>query len=127
MLELLVLLIIKHFVVDALLQTPYQYLNKGKFLHMGGVLHAALHGIGTGLVFMNHSIPIMINAMILDAIIHYFIDFGKVNITKKYQWSEYIDDKINKPYLKIYSNHFFIAIVLDQCLHFLTYVLLVQI
>jgi hypothetical protein len=48
----LLLLTIKHFVVDFLLQNKFQWSNKGTYGHVGGVLHAALHGIGTYLCFL---------------------------------------------------------------------------
>ena len=43
----MVLLQMKHFAVDFLLQTRYQWENKGTYLHPGGLLHAGLHGLGT--------------------------------------------------------------------------------
>lgn len=42
MIETLIFLTVKHFIVDVILQNPYQYLNKGKFLHPGGLLHVFL-------------------------------------------------------------------------------------
>ena len=121
MIDILALLCIKHFIVDALLQTPYQYLNKGKFLHLGGLLHTGLHGLGTAICFINESIEMIIMLSFIDFCLHYTIDYVKINITKAYHWSEY-----KKDHLRIYSNNFFIALVLDQCLHFLTYILLVS-
>ena len=37
---ILLLLALKHFIADALLQRPYQYLNKGIYGHPGGIVHA---------------------------------------------------------------------------------------
>jgi hypothetical protein len=34
-------LMVKHAVADFYLQTPYQFLNKGKYGHPGGFIHAA--------------------------------------------------------------------------------------
>lgn len=47
MLLLLLLLQIKHLVIDFLLQGPYQYLNKGTYGHWGGIQHAINHMVGT--------------------------------------------------------------------------------
>lgn len=126
MIEILTLLIIKHFVVDALLQTEYQYLNKGKFLHPGGLLHSWLHGFGTVICFYgsNLSVELLMILGSIDIIIHYIIDYTKTNITKYFKWSEYVNYNFGDNYLRINSNWFFIALVLDQCLHFLTYLLL---
>jgi len=127
---ILLLFVIKHFIADALLQTPYQYLNKGTFCHPGGIIHAAIHGLLTGLIALYVGVDILIihSLILLDATIHYFIDYIKINIGKLYHWSEYKKDNINNiEYLTIYSNKFFILLILDQCLHFITYIILTYI
>jgi hypothetical protein len=45
-----VVLMSKHAVADFYLQTPYQYLNKGKYGHPGGIIHAGIHVALTPLV-----------------------------------------------------------------------------
>ena len=125
MIEILILLTIKHFVVDALLQTPYQYLNKGEFLHPGGILHAGLHGLATIACFYSFNLDMMLMHGFVDMIIHYFIDYAKMNIGRKFKWSEYVNHNFGDSYLRINSNNFFIILVLDQCLHFATYIFLV--
>lgn len=127
---LLTYLTIKHFIVDALLQTKYQYSNKHIFLHFGGVLHALLHGIGTSMCFLLVDFPldvIIIVVGLIDMVIHYFIDYIKMNITLKFEWSLQTQLKDGSSILGITSNKFFIFLLLDQCLHFLTYILLVYI
>jgi hypothetical protein len=120
MIYLLFLLQIKHFLVDFLLQTKYQYLNKGKFLHFGGILHALIHGFFTSCICLFNAVwQIAILLGILDFILHYFIDYFKVNITKKYQWSTNKDNT-----LVITSNKYFVAFGFDQLLHQLTYILI---
>ena len=37
----------KHFLCDFVLQSAYQYRNKGIYGHPGGILHAGLHGLGS--------------------------------------------------------------------------------
>ena len=44
------LLLVKHFVCDFVVQTPYQIMNKGRYGHPGGLLHAGIHAAATGLV-----------------------------------------------------------------------------
>jgi len=126
--ELLIMttLIVKHFVADALLQFPYQYLNKGKFLHPGGLLHAGIHGILTAYCFMTYSPEVILIVASIDTVLHYFIDYAKMNISAIFKWSEY-DAEDGKSFLKIYDNNFFIILILDQCLHMMTYVLLIGI
>lgn len=121
----LLLLTAKHFLADAILQTPYQYLNKGNWKHFGGYLHAGIHGLFT-LIISLFFVPVDIAVLIslLDTIIHYVVDWLKINATAKYTWSG-----INKERecLEIYSNWYFYALILDQCLHFATYILLYSI
>jgi hypothetical protein len=40
----------KHAVADFYLQTAYQYSNKGKYGHPGGIIHAGIHAALTPLV-----------------------------------------------------------------------------
>lgn len=125
------LLCLKHFIIDGFMQTPYMYLNKGNLKHPGGYAHAGLHGFFTLLVLA----PFGLGALgLLDAFVHFWVDWAKVNRTKKYKWSEMIaketmycedSDKIYNPHLAIYSDWYFYALIADQCLHFATYLLLI--
>src|SRR3970040_1352534 len=45
-------LMFKHAVADFYLQTSYQYLNKGKYGHPGGIIHAGIHAALTPLVYL---------------------------------------------------------------------------
>jgi hypothetical protein len=107
---ILFLLFTKHFIVDFLLQTPYQYLNKGKYGHMGGVIHAYLHAIATYCIFIFYTNTIMaLTFAFVDMVIHYHVDWAKVNMNDKFGW------KCNN------SDKFWVLIGLDQYLHALTY------
>ena len=99
--------IVKHFVCDFLLQRAYQYMNKGIYGHPGGVLHAGVHAAGTLVVCVLFGLPLWF--AIADAVIHYHIDWVKVNVTKRYGWKA--DN----------SEYFWYAMGLDQTLHYLTY------
>ena len=50
-------LIVKHYAADFLLQTDYQYINKGKLLHPGGLLHAGVTIAATAVVLLLFHVP----------------------------------------------------------------------
>lgn len=106
------LMLVKHFIADFVLQTKYQYLNKGRFGHPGGILHAAIHSSATFLILQgfSDSVQLCTNLALVEFVIHYLIDFSKVNITKKFQLSP------------TNSDVFWMLTGLDQLLHQLTYI-----
>lgn len=111
MLELLILFQIKHFVCDFPLQAfPYQYLNKATYGHLGGIIHAFIHFFASYLILLFFTNNIMAFSLAaLDGIIHYHIDWAKMNINKHYGWKPDNSEK------------FWIALGFDQLLHQLTY------
>lgn len=117
------LLLIKHFICDFPLQTsPYMYTNKGTYGHPGGLIHAAVHGIGTFAVFAiwfyynTNAIIIwkicLVMAMI-DMFVHYHIDWAKMSINKRLGWGPTT------------HSQFWILLGVDQLLHNLTYVAMI--
>lgn len=106
----------KHFVIDFMLQTPYQFLNKGTYGHPGGILHAGLHAIGTFAVLIYYVAwwPTMV-AAIVDGIVHYHIDWAKMKINERKQL------KCNE------SNQFWINLGFDQYLHYMTYFYIIKV
>lgn len=87
MIWLLAALQLKHLVLDFLTQGPYQYLNKGKFGHPGGLLHSGLHVVATMAIlagFYYQRGGLIPNTLFLmplaEFVIHYMTDWGKVNI-----------------------------------------------
>lgn len=103
----------KHFIIDFLLQKKYQYANKGIYGHPGGLLHAGLHGVGTFLCLV-FFVPEWAGFLaILDAVLHYHIDWAKTNINAYYKWGPNTHEE------------FWWLLGLDQLLHFLTYVLII--
>lgn len=106
---LLALLFTKHFIIDFPLQTPYQYLNKGTYGHLGGVLHSWLHATATFLVVLIFAPPLAIAAAAFDFVAHYHTDWAKVQINTKYGWGANT------------HKEFWILLGLDQFLHALTY------
>ena len=119
-LVLLTVLFVKHFVCDFIYQTPFMLQNKGEYGHPGGVLHAAVHGLGTflsffavfaclgGLTFLLLIPCIVLGA--LDALIHYHVDWLKVKFSKG---------------LTPADHSFWVLMGADQLAHGLTYVILV--
>lgn len=105
---------VKHLIIDFFLQTRYQYSNKGRYGHPGGILHAALHALGTWAVFVVAT-PWALTLAVLDAIIHYHVDWSKVNINNYFGWTPTT------------SEAFWWLLGIDQFLHFLTYIGLVAI
>lgn len=115
---LLFALLTKHFIVDFPLQAfPYQYNNKGTYGHPGGLLHSGLHVCGTYLAvvwFVAHP-GLAVWIALLDGVIHYHIDWAKMNINKKFGWGPTTHEQ------------FWSLLGLDQYLHMLTYIGLVVI
>ena len=104
---------LKHFICDGPLQTLAMVKSKSIYGAPLGILHSALHGLGTGLVFLIAAFsPIVaIGLAVLDFAIHYHVDFIKENIIKYFGWNTN-----NAP--------FWWALSADQTLHQLTYLLL---
>jgi hypothetical protein len=116
MLEALLCLFIKHFICDFPLQaSPWMYKNKGTYGHAGGLVHAAIHGSGTFIALIYwFGLSAWLFA-IVDMIIHYHIDWAKMNISMKF------DLKANN------SEWFWILLGFDQLLHHLTYFAIIAI
>ena len=80
----LLLLEAKHFLFDFVLQSPYQSKNKGIYGHPGGILHAALHVLGTAAVmaFFLADLPFLLLLLIAEFLIHYHTDWAKAQLVK---------------------------------------------
>lgn len=111
LLVILLLLLTKHVMIDFVIQTPYQWKNKGTFLHPGGLIHAALHGFGTFLsILVYFDAVTAATYFVVDSVAHYFIDYAKVNLTKKMGWRAE------------HNPEFWYAVGIDQYMHQMTYV-----
>ena len=112
-LQILLLLAIKHFICDFVLQTKAHIAHKGTYGNRIGINHSLIHGAGTGLAlipFLNVlSIKTLLLFIVLDALFHYHIDWVKQNISAKYKWTPHDDQ-------------FWCGIGMDQLAHFLTYI-----
>lgn len=114
------LLAAKHFVADGPLQVPYQYLNKGKFGHPGGLIHAGIHGLLTMLVLAAFTSASFWIAL-AEAVAHYLIDYCKTRYSSP-TWQTR-----DEAGLHIKSEWYFYALVLDQSAHFACYVVILSI
>ncbi len=111
---LLCLLQIKHMFADYYLQTPKMLSGRGNYFHMGRAQHAAVHVVGSVVIFALYRAPaefILIIAA-LEWIVHFHIDFFKASYSDKKQ-------------LQPSQAAFWRAAGLDQCLHNLTYIAMV--
>jgi Protein of unknown function (DUF3307) len=104
----------KHFICDGLLQTKAMVDSKSVYGDRMGLVHAALHGIGTVLILavFGFKFSVVISLAVLDAVIHYHVDYAKENIVKNAGWTSH-------------EAKFWWALSADQMLHQFTYLLLV--
>lgn len=82
---LLVLFGVKHFLADFVLQLDYMVAEKGTYFKTGGIHHALVHGLltwWTVVWFTNPMIAFLLSA--LDAVIHYHVDWCKVQLSSKH-------------------------------------------
>jgi hypothetical protein len=105
-----VAIFVKHFICDFPLQYPYMFLNKGKYGHPGGLLHAAVQGTGTLAVCLGFGLPLWL--AIADAVIHYHVDWTKNQLNDRFK-------------LAPNNKYFWWLLGADQLAHYLTYAALV--
>jgi hypothetical protein len=104
LIKILIWLTIKHWCCDWLLQTPFQYLNKGKYGHPGGLLHVVIAMLGSLYVITlldgdkpvpwvrdyHHPASVLMRLMItlvaIEGLIHYHCDWAKENICRWAGW-----------------------------------------
>ena len=112
-LVLFFMFMMKHFIVDFLLQFRYQWSNKGTYGHPGGLLHAGLHGVGTALCLLIFPWEDILFLALMDAVFHYHIDWAKMNLNAKLGWTPTTHEE------------FWWLLGLDQLLHMLTYLAII--
>jgi hypothetical protein len=100
----------KHFVVDFPLQTKFQWSNKGTYGHPGGILHAALHALGTYFCFVWYAPVAAMYLAFADAVVHYHVDWAKMNLNTKLGWGANTHEQ------------FWWLLGLDQYIHAITYI-----
>ncbi len=125
-------LIVKHYVVDfTRLQTPWMYLNKGKYGHPGGLVHSLLQAVMSAPLFLwavtqsdGYALATwyklaqlqMVGVLILlEFLVHYHMDWFKVWLQTKKGWLPHT------------SPHYWSLLGVDQMVHHLTYVTMLAI
>lgn len=123
-------LLVKHYIADIPLQTTWMALNKGTFLHIGGIIHAGIHGTLSllTLALLKPWLPplsweAIVTMCLAEFALHYVIDFSKMNLDRMAAFSKVMkDDEGNVTGRLITSTYYYWSLVGDQCLHFATYI-----
>jgi hypothetical protein len=114
LLLLLLMLQAKHLLVDWCWQPEYELQNKGTYGHFGGIRHAGKNAIGTGLCLLPFfGVVGALIGTVLDFVIHYHVDYTKMNINRLKGWGPTTHAK------------FWYLTGLDQFLHQATYILII--
>lgn len=110
---LFALLLLKHFVCDFVLQTPWQIAQKGIYGAPGGLVHSGIHVAGTLVALIAVTTPpwTIVTVLIAEFIVHYHIDWSKEQTVRRMNWRV--------------GARFWNAIGFDQLLHGLTYLAIV--
>jgi Protein of unknown function (DUF3307) len=95
---------IKHFIFDYVLQTPFQFRNKGTYGHPGGILHSGLQALGTIPAFFILPPGWLLGVIIVigEFIVHYHVDWTKeqtlrrmsLTTTDAWYWRFYGTDQL---------------------------------
>jgi hypothetical protein len=82
---LLVLLQIKHVIADYVLQGRYILDNRHKWGHPGGLLHVAIHAVGSlfALVAVGTTATLTLLMLLAEAVVHYHIDWAKDGLNRR--------------------------------------------
>ena len=110
LIAILCVLEVKHYICDFPLQTRYQFLNKGTYLHPGGILHSGVHALFTMSAFLiaPPTFALGIAIVVGEFLVHYHIDWSKEQVIRRNGWTAT-------------QREFWWAIGADQLLHHLTY------
>lgn len=111
-LSLMFLLTVKHFVVDFVLQTDKMVQEKGIYGAWGGIYHSLGHGAFTYLALAWLDPVDAILPALLDMIVHYHVDWAKMNINRHYGYTPQ-------------HHQFWLWLGIDQLLHYLTYIAII--
>jgi hypothetical protein len=114
MLLTLAYLLAKHALADFFFQTAYQWKNKGRYGHPGGILHAGIHTLMTLPAFLIIAPPSLAYAATIAAaefVVHYHIDWTKEQAVRG---------------LTPQTDGFWRSMGIDQLAHGLTYLAIVR-
>jgi len=113
---ILALLFIKHWYIDFVDQTAEEVASKGIYASRAGINHSLKHGFATAIIMcmLLFDWEIALALGFLDFVLHYHIDWAKININKKYNYT-------------VETPQFWAWLGADQLAHSLTYLGLVWI
>lgn len=103
---------IKHFLADFVYQTDKMIQEKGIYGAKEGIKHSLIQAVGTGFAFVWIHPIIGLATAILDFIAHYHIDWAKINLNKKHNYTPK-------------DHKFWFWLGFDQLAHQITYIILV--
>ena len=85
----LALLFVKQWYINFVNQSMEEVTGKGIYGNAHGVMHSLKHGVGTGIImWLFISDPLMaIMLGFIDFVLHYHIDWLKININKRYNYT----------------------------------------
>ena len=108
---ILIFLFIKHWYVDFVVQTMQEINEKGTYFKLHGIKHSLKQGIGTAIALAIMHVDPVLGAVlaVIDFILHYHIDWAKMNLNKYFK-------------LSFNDQGYWTLMGLDQLLHSLTYV-----
>jgi len=104
---------IKHYFADYALQFEWMIEGKGSFSRLGGYVHAAIHAVGTAVVFWLTGVAGVLAVVLVCAefVVHYLLDYAKAHYGEDVTANER-----PRAYWALYG--------LDQLFHHLTYIAL---
>lgn len=84
---LVLLLQVKHVFADFFLQGPYIINNRRFYGHPGGLLHVAIHLVGSLVVLLVMGTPLALMGWLLlaEGVFHYHVDWLKDNFNLRFQ------------------------------------------
>ena len=111
-----ILLFVKHWYIDFVNQSMEEVVGKGIYGNAHGLMHSIKHGVATLLIFwwFLSNWPLAVIVGFIDFFLHYHIDWTKININKKYNYTPE-------------NPKFWWWLGADQLAHQLTYIFLVWI
>ena len=129
---LMALLFFKHYFGDAQFQTLWQVLNKGRYGHPAGFVHAGIHvGLSALMLALWQALPAPFSiavplpwlaaALVFEGVTHYHTDWSKGHFFDGQHYARSERDEDGNPIFIIENERFWLFLILDQCLHFLGY------
>ncbi len=112
---IMLLLTTKHLIADFLIQPKWMWANKDKFNKIGGYAHAGFHALLTGIILAMCLGRFFYIIVLLEFIIHFFIDSTKMRLNSR------LHCKCDG------SPEFWYLLGVDQYLHMLTYLGIVEV